>query len=411
MDATWPLTLIEMRDSPKNLDNKLFGTTMTTLKLRKPLERHLRAGHPWVYRDALEQSDVQAGSVVDILDTKGKPIARGLAENGPIAARIFSIQKDEINVRLFQARLRQAFDMRRGLMPPNTDAIRLVHGEGDRLPGVAIDKYKNVAVMKFDGDAIREWRPSIVEALTPLLPKWNIDTLLLREGRRGAVNKETLFGPLDDSTFAVEEHGMKLVVDVIAGQKTGLFLDQRESRKRVLDMRIKGPVLNLYSYTGGFSVAAGLGGAHRVVSVDIGEAAIDYADRSWKANGLDVQKHKGVAADVFEFLASEKSKYELIIADPPSFAPNEESVESAIRAYTKIHQQSMRAILPGGYYLAASCSSHIDHITFADTVRRAAEREHKILQVLDMWRAPFDHPHLLAFPESNYLKAFLFRVT
>ena len=206
---------------------------------------------------------------------------------------------------------------------------------------------------------------------------------------------------------------MTLRADLRAGQKTGLFLDQRESRWRVRAMARGLRVLNLYGYTGGFSVAAGLGGARAVTTVDVAPGAVTLAQETWEANSLDAATHRAVTADVQDFVATEArrgARYDLVIADPPSFAPREDALEAALKTYRALHTGCLGLVAPGQWYLAGSCSSHVTRAAFVDTLREAALRARKVLQVVDHWGPPPDHPTLAAFPEGEYLKNILVRV-
>ncbi|MBC7171384.1 MAG: class I SAM-dependent rRNA methyltransferase, partial [Polyangiaceae bacterium] len=321
--------------------------------------------------------------------------------------------RDEpIGPTLWTRRFQQALELRDTVRPPDTDAYRLVHGEGDRLPGAVVDAYGTTAVLRLDGLGATALEEDLVRALYPLLEARGFDRLLVRKGRRGDITVTPRVGALPDAPIVVREHGMRLVVDLVHGQKTGLFLDHRESRRRVRELSRGKRVLNLYSYTGGFSVAAGLGEALEVTSVDVAEGAITMAEATWAANGLDPRAHRAVASDVPVFL-SEKGRgapvFDLIVSDPPSFAPNEKSVPKAIESYRALHRACLKRLVPGGLYLAASCSSHIDRDTFERTIREGAELAGRVLQVLERWGAPADHPRLLAFPEGDYLKSVLCR--
>ena len=202
---------------------------------------------------------------------------------------------------------------------------------------------------------------------------------------------------------------MKLCANLWRGQKTGLFLDHRESRRRVRALASGLRVLNLYGYTGGFSVAAGLGGAREVVTVDSAAPALALAERSWQHNALDPSAHRTHATDVPELLARERTLFDLIVADPPSFAPNAQSKPAALKSYAALHAACLARLVPGGYYLGASCSSHISAEEFDATLREGARQSRRVLQILERSGAPADHPRLLAFPEGDYLKVVLAR--
>jgi 23S rRNA (cytosine1962-C5)-methyltransferase len=235
----------------------------------------------------------------------------------------------------------------------------------------------------------------------------------VRSGRRGDEQVELDWGTMPQGLLVVQEHGMRLEVDPCRGQKTGLFLDHRESRWRARSLGRGKTVLNLYGYTGGFSIAAGLGGAEQVDTVDTAAPALALADRGWRLNGLEPARHRVHACDAFAFLehaAAEHRAWELVIADPPSFAPKESSVPQALSSYRKLHGLCLRVLGPEGLYLAASCSSHVRREAFAETISQAADDTGRTLQLVEAWGAGADHPRPLGFPEGDYLKVLLLRV-
>jgi 23S rRNA (cytosine1962-C5)-methyltransferase len=381
--------------------------------LRKSLRRALAGGHPWVFRDALDRHRIPAGEVVTVVDRRGRFVARGIAESGPIGVRVFTTRDEPVDARLFARRVKAAVELRDRVVPERTSVFRVVHGEGDRLPGVVCDRYDKYAVVQFDGEGITHHTEAILGALEPELTQRGVKNLLLRSGRRQDREVLAMSGRMPAGVVEVEEHGMLLGVDLVNGQKTGLFLDHRESRRRVRELAAGLRVLNLYGYTGGFSVAAGLGGAEWVETVDIAPAAVELARTCWIMNALSADNHQVHAADVHEFLdgcISRKATYDLVIADPPSFAPRESSRKDALEAYRKLHQASLGLLEPGGLYLAASCSSHVPREDFEQSLREGAGKARRVLQVLERWGAPADHPRLLGFPEGDYLKVVLARV-
>lgn len=383
-----------------------------SLALRKPLERALRSGHPWVFRDALEAFDAAPGTQVRVLDRQGRFIATGLVDAGPIGVRVFSLRDERVDAELFQRRIERALALRARVIPEHTDAYRLLHGEGDALPGFVCDRYGTCAVLKLDGEAAPARAGMMIDCLTPLLAALGVTGLVVRTSRKQADGCELAWGEAPPRELIVHEHGMRLWTNVYEGQKTGLFLDHRETRRRVRTLARGLSVLNLYGYTGGFSVAAGLGGATRVTTVDLAKPALALAERSFVDNGLPADAHRCVADDAITFLSAAKERgerYQLIIADPPNFAPRKTAVESAQKAYEALHSAALSVLEPDGIYLAASCSSHIDRALFEESLRRGASHQRRVLQILELTGAPADHPRLLAFPEGDYLKVLLTR--
>lgn len=388
-----------------------------SLRLNKSLERVVHEGHPWVFSDALDGTPTH-GAVTTLLDRGGAFLARGIAEVGTIGLRVWTTDKREaLDPALVRSRLGLAARLRERVIEDDTSAYRWIHGEGDRLPGVVIDVYggaagegseRRYAVMRFDGAAgdVDFVRDTIVAWLS----ERGIRTLLHKHGRKGETRVDVVFGERPEGVIAVRERGMTLLADLMHGQKTGLFLDHRESRFRVRQLSRGLRVLNLYAYTGGFSIAAGLGGAAHVTTVDVAPAAVALAEDGWRANGLRVADHRAIAADVPAFLAEDDARFDLIVADPPSFAPSERAKPAALDAYEKLHASCLSRLELGGFYLAASCSSHVRGVDFEGTLREGARKARKRLQVLDRWGGAPDHPRLIAFPEGDYLDCVLTRV-
>ncbi|MCC7537254.1 MAG: class I SAM-dependent rRNA methyltransferase [Deltaproteobacteria bacterium] len=404
----------------RHLKERTAGTSPvgpTRAQLRKPVERALVEGHPWIWRDALAPFDARAGDVVTVLDRRGAVLAKGIADDGPIAVRVFAVQvldgDGALDAALFRTRIESAATLRRRVVPPDTTAYRLLHGEGDRLPGVVCDVYGEHAVLAFDGQGASAWRDVVVDGLRPVLDGLGVTSLLLRIGRGDRRAVTAAYGEVPGDPIEVRERGMRLLVDLVHGQKTGLFLDHRESRRRVREIAGGLRVANLYAYTGGFSVAAGLGGATRVTTVDVAPPAIELARATWMRNELDAERHHAVVADVPKWLGAARvrgDRYGLVIADPPSFAPSETTLPAALDSYRALHAASLALVEPGGIYLAASCSSHVTMAAFEDTLRAGARQAKRVLQVLSRTGAPEDHPRLLGFPEGDYLKVLLTRV-
>jgi 23S rRNA (cytosine1962-C5)-methyltransferase len=391
----------------------LAAVDVPRLRLARSLVRTIRRGHPWVYRDAIEGRIPAAGTEVALTDARGRVVARGLAEAGPIGVRVWCAHDEPVDEALIEQRIDVAIELRKRITPKQTDALRLIHGEGDRMPGVVVDLYGPHAVLALDGAAATSRREQFLGLLRPRLRALGVPTILARFGPRGERTVEHVEGPPPPEVVEVREHGMVLCADLMRGQKTGLFLDQRISRATVRRLAKGRRVLDLYAYVGGFSAAAGKGGATEVVTVDIAKPAIAMAERTWVANGLPEGKQRAVAADVPEFLteaAEAGERFDVIVADPPSFAPSAATREKALRAYEKLHRACLQVLAPGGLLLAASCSSHVDRSAFEEALARAAEDKRVVLQVIDRWAAPPDHPRLLAFPEGDYLTVTLARV-
>lgn len=381
--------------------------------LRRKLSRALAAGHPWVYRDAVDGDPGPPGTVVDVVDRRGRLVARGLAEAGPIAVRVWTTREERLDAGLVTRRLTAAATLRDRVLAGEggeTDCLRLLHGEGDRVPGLTCDVYGTLATAAVDGAAMTARRDLWEGPLSTWLQDRGVQTLLLRTGKRHAREVERVFGPAPPERLVVRERGLRLCLDPVRGQKTGLFLDHRPGRARVRSLAAGARVLDLYSYVGGFSAAAGLGGAAQVHSVDVAKGAIAMAQATWAANDLDASHHVATVADVpqrLAELAEGGERFDLIIADPPSFAPNAAAVPGALESYRKLHRASLGLLREGGLLLAATCSSHVDAAAFEGVLAEAASQARRVVQVLERWGAPADHPRLLAFPEGDYLHCVL----
>ena len=288
-----------------------------------------------------------------------------------------------------------------------TDAFRVVHGEGDRMPGFVVDRYGPVAIVRTDGDAAAARLADVADALWPALARSGVTSLVHRTGAKGEPPRlDVISGETPPDTLQVEEHGVPFLVDLARGQKTGAFLDQRDNRRRVGEFARGRRVLNLFSYAGGFSLHAALGGAAHVTSVDVAAAAHATAQASFRAAGVDPSRHAFVTADVRAFLDGARVRrefWDLIVSDPPSFAPSERAVPRALAAYRGLHQACAGVLAPSGLLCASSCSSHVDAAAFLDTLDDAALGRDD-LSVLEVRGAGADHPTLAAFPEGRYLK-------
>jgi 23S rRNA (cytosine1962-C5)-methyltransferase len=433
------------------------------LELVKDLARHLRGGHPWVYRKALEKAGgLAAGTIVDVVE-KGRFVARGYYDPlSPIAVRVLTRDPAEgVGPLFFRKRVARAVALRRSFTPfsgGDTDCCRLIHGEGDGLPGVIIDLYGRFAVLKLYSAGLQPHRAAILEALRgevqldgiygrdeggpadeaaegddegrPGSPEgegkppdaarrgvappagWGPDGSAGGAGRSPAAEKgQLLWGKEPPDPIVVREHGMQIAVDVRHGQKTGFFLDQRENRLALRRFAKGRRALNCFSFTGGFSVSAALGGAREVVSVDRDEAALRLARKNFELNGLAVP-HRAEATDVLDFLAAQKKaggRWDLIVLDPPAYAKTQKAVPAALDGYASLHRAALALLPPGGILATASCSARVTAEEFTACVKEAAGKSNVQLQLLEERRQPPDHPVLLSFPEGRYLKFLVFK--
>jgi 23S rRNA (cytosine1962-C5)-methyltransferase len=403
------------------------------LELQKDLARHLRAGHPWVFRRALEKAPrgLEAGAIVDVTE-RGRFVARGYYDpHSHIAVRVLTLDAAEaIGPHFWRRRVAQAVALRRAYVPFNdpavTDCVRLVHGEGDELPGIVADLYGKVAVLKLYSAGLAPHRAHIVAALRgevelssvygrdeEAAPSAEEDETALEDdsGQSRPARGQVLWGDEPPDPVVVRENGVALAVDVRAGQKTGLFLDQRENRF-ALRRYARGVrrALNCFSYTGGFSLALALGGARATVSVDRDASALRLARKNFELNGLEPSTHAFEAADVHDYLrASNSAAFDLIVLDPPAYAKTQKAVPAALDGYASLHRAALGALAPGGILATASCSARVSPEQFAAAIREAAVKTRTELSLLEERRQPPDHPIRLSFPEGRYLKFLVLR--
>ena len=375
------------------------------------LTAHVAAGHPWLYADAIPAiRGARTGDLVTLLGSGRRKLGEALYDaDSPIALRVLATRRSEpAGPDLWRRRVADAWDLRHAVLDLRaTDAFRVLHGEGDRLPGVVVDHYAGYLILKLDTPA---WLPHLDDLTAVLTDICEPRGIFLKglTGERGEHNQRTLAGDDPPPEISVREHGMRLLVDVRRGQKTGLFLDQRDNRHLVRQVARGRRVLNLFAYTGGFSLAAALGGAAHVTTVDVSKGAVAGARANFVANELDPEAHAFVAADAFDHLeacARDNLTHDLVIVDPPSFAPRKQALGAAEAAYVRLNAAAIRQVRPGGLVACASCSSHVPMDMFIGTILREASRQaRRTLRILEVRHEPADHPSPLHFPEGRYLK-------
>lgn len=375
-----------------------------------------------MYREGIVRppSNLESGSVVEIVDETRRFVGRALWDaSSPIAARIFLRSPEaRLDEAAIAAIVERALELRDAWFAgdPDTTAYRACNGEGDRAPGIVIDRYGSTAVLRLDGGLLEPWLDRLKKPFFAALARRGVESLGVRAAAgaaaseahgRGTKKLRPLAGTEPPDRVIVRESGALMEVDLAEGQKTGAFLDQRENRARVRALAAgRARVLNLFSYAGGFSIAAALGGATKVTSVDVASAAHATAQRTFRANGVDPSKHAFVAADVFAFLDQARARgdvYDLVISDPPSFAPSERAKPRALSAYRRLHAAAASVVAEGGLFCASSCSSHVSAEDFLSTLDDAALGRSD-LRLLEMHGQPRDHPTLPVWFEGRYLK-------
>ncbi len=386
--------------------------SIPVVELPETLLRSLGAGHPWVYRDHVPRGfEAEPGAWVRVRCGNFTAVALWDPAS-PLALRIFS--RGEVPDEAFvERRVRAAFALRDATgVTARASAYRWIAGEGDRLPGITVDRYAHFAVLTTDGAALERLVPWVVAGLLGSAELHGVVRKL--RGASSDDRLELLSGRMPPRDLIVEEHGIRFRADLREGQKTGLFLDQRENRRTVETLSSGRRVLNLFGYTGGFSVYAARGGASRVTTVDIASGAIDAARENFALNGFDPEAHEFSATDVFEFLRACRGrgdKFDLVVCDPPSFARNRAQRDRALKAYVRLHAAALTVTEDGGLYAASSCTTQVGVDAFRDTLAEGARVANASLQIIqDAGHAP-DHPVLPAHPEGRYLKFLVARAS
>ena len=409
----------------------LFGEPVTLPEIPSPADRRiavhvtpeaehaLRRGHPWLFDQAIRRQSHEglAGDLAVVFDRKRDFLAVGLYDpHSTIRVRVLHHGKPaRIDRDWFRAKLAAAAQARAPLLDGTTTGYRLVHGENDGLPGLVIDHYEQTLVLKLYTSA---WLPHLRDVLSALVDVVPAERLVLRLGRAMLEQPQELYGLRDgmllcgpdlDGPLLFRENGLRFEVDPVRGQKTGFFLDQRDNRARVERLATGKDVLNVFAYTGGFSVYAARGGARSVVSVDVSAAALEAAARNMAHNAhipaVAAAAHEMVADDAFEVLArlGEACRhFDLVIIDPPAFAQKQDQVVQALSAYGRLTRLGLGVLRPGGTLVQASCSSRVDAEAFFEAIHHAAMQVGRPLREIERTGHPLDHP--VAFKEGVYLK-------
>lgn len=379
------------------------------IQLNRNLRKTILRGHPWIYKDAISSAaNITRAQLCQVMDNKNEALAWAYYDpHSPLRLRILSLDKKPPGFEVFESRFALALQIRRAVISENTDCYRLFNGEGDLLPGLICDVYNKIAVLQFDGQGANEFWDK--KRIADWLLKENVVQTVIEKLRRHTEGGIILLAgePISAETqneIVAIEHGVKFKVNLEKGQKTGFFLDQRENRKYIQSISKGKSVLNLFSYSGGFSVYAGLGGASKVASLDIAEGAVDLADQNWALNGLAPEKHTGICADVFEYINTTQDVWDHIIVDPPSMGHSEEHRDRAKTKYIELFSIVAKKIKPQGQLSVSSCSSHVSFEDFFEIISESlsiSKRRGRILRVSG--QGP-DHPFPHACPELRYLK-------
>ena len=402
---------------------------MITVYLKPHKEESLLRFHPWVFSGAIRSIQLDAdyphtqpqeGELVQVLDSNGKTLGVGHYQIGSIAVRILAFGVGELPADFWQERIRAAYQVRcsLGLVSDNNNSYRLVHGEGDFLPGLIVDIYADTAVIQAHSIGMHCHRQEIAEAIAQIVPQvdkvyYKSDDTLPHKAPIQGERVGYLIGAEKadfNGDFWAKENGLDFRIDWLRGQKTGFFIDQRDNRSLLEHYAKDKEVLNMFCYTGGFSVYALRGSAKLVHSVDVSQKAIDLVRSNVDHNfGADAP-HEAFAEEAFEFMAKNQNKYDLIILDPPAFAKHRDAVKNALRGYQRLNAKGIQAIRPGGILFTFSCSQAIDKDMFRLAVFSAAAQVGRKVRILHQLHQPADHPINIYHPEGEYLKGLVLQV-
>ena len=407
---------------------------MTTIYLKPHKEESLKRFHPWVFSGAIAKvvldashkaSAPEEGELVSVRSSANEVLGVGHWQVGSIAVRILAFGVEALPADFWNERIRAAYQVREsiGLIRPNNDTFRLIHGEGDFLPGLIVDVYADTAVIQAHSVGMHVYRNEIAKAvLAEVKQVKNVyyksdDTLPFKapvEGEKtGWLLKTNDKRQTTNDEFWSTENGLSFRIDWLRGQKTGFFVDQRENRALVERYAKGKDVLNMFCYTGGFSLYALRGGAKTVDSVDVSQKAIDLVNVNVARNFPKATNHTAVAADAFEYLSAQREQkrtFDLIILDPPAFAKHRDAVKNALRGYQRINAKAIEMIRPGGILFTFSCSQAVDKEAFRLAVFSAAAQVGRKVRILHQLHQPQDHPINIYHPEGEYLKGLVLYV-
>lgn len=401
-----------------------------TVYLKKGKEDSLRRFHPWVFSGAIARTDdgLQEGDVVRVISSEGEFLGVGHIQVGSIAVRILSFHDVPIDEEFWRSRLLAAWNLRKSigvyrpqaggsadaaLTFPNT-TFRMVHGEGDNLPGLVIDCYGTTAVMQAHSVGMHQSRLAIAKALKDVMGDnvenvyYKSETTLPFKANLGQENGFILGDPTDNNVTI--ENGLRFHVDWLKGQKTGFFIDQRENRALLEHYAYGRTVLNMFCYTGGFSVYALRGGASEVHSVDSSAKAVELTNANVAINFPNDNRHEAYCEDAFKYLDSHDDKYDLIILDPPAFAKHRGALRNALKGYTRLNVKGLQRIRHGGILFTFSCSQVVSQEHFRQAVFTAAAQSGRKVRILHQLHQPADHPINIYHPEGEYLKGLVLYV-
>lgn len=388
---------------------------MKTLAVHKHKVDSILRRHPWIFSGAIvsETDDLTDGEIVEVTDHKGRFLARGHYQHATIAVRVLTFEDRPIDDLFFAERISNAVQLRKSLnvLTENNTICRLIHGEGDSLPGLIVDFYQGVAVVQCHSIGMYLSINSITEGLKKALGK-ELTAIYSKSSetlpQRTEVKDEYVFGTCSTPHIAIE-HGVKINIDWITGQKTGFFIDQRENRNLLGKYSHGKKVLNTFCYSGGFSLLALKNGALLVHSLDSSKKAIQLTEENVELNNYK-DKHGSIVADAMDYMKDLPEDYDIIVLDPPAFAKHREKRHKAIQGYKRLNAHAIRQIKPGGLIFTFSCSQVVDKYLFTNTVIAAAIEAGRNVRIIEQLHQPADHPINAFHPEGEYLKGLVIQV-
>jgi 23S rRNA (cytosine1962-C5)-methyltransferase len=390
---------------------------LTRIILKSGKEQSVRRYHPWIFSGAIKtiHGNPVEGDPVEVYDNNDHFLAVGHYQPSSIAVRILSFEKAEPDIDFFREKIGKAIEFRKSIgffTNPDLNAFRLIHGEGDGLPGLIVDYYNGVVVIQIHSIGFHRIRKEIASILAGLMNDKIVaiynkseSTLPYKSGIHGV--NEFLYG--NSGPVTITENGFKFNIDWTTGQKTGFFIDQRNNRKLLTNYTENKNVLNMFGYTGGFSVYA-MQKAALVHTVDSSSPAVEMANENIKLNYGDDPRHEAFQADAFEYLNDIKDRYDLIILDPPAFAKHQNSLANALQGYKRLNIKAIEQIKPGGIIFTFSCSQVVTKENFRKSVFAAAANTGRSVRILHQMNQPPDHPVNIYHPESEYLKGLVIYV-
>ncbi len=387
---------------------------LTRVILKKGREKSVKNFHPWIFSGAIDrvEGNFHPGDIIRVFSGEGQFVAKGMINpRSQIMIRVLTFQDESITEEFLSNRISEAYEFRQRFVAPSSDAMRVIHGDADYLSGLVVDQYRSTLVVQFFSLGMVRLKKVLLHSIQEIFqPEAIVERSEgLSLGEEGlSPTKEILMGSVSPE-LVIEENGIRYRVDVWNGQKTGFYLDQRDNRRRVRYLATGKKILNCFSYSGGFSIAAALSGAS-TTSVDVSESAQEMAQINFRLNGIDPGLHRFHTGNAIDFLSQDEENYDLIILDPPAFVKRRAHVAKGSRAYKEVNRLAMRRVRAGGLLLSCSCSSPVDWVLFQQILFSAAQESGRRVQIIARYGQPADHPVSIYNPEGEYLKTILLRV-